>query len=141
MIPISQLFWYHTQIVLSLVDSIYRVVITPFGLAVIEWHVINALYADDGQRAIDLAQKVGRASSSFTPILDSLEEKEWIIRRRDPDDRRVVRIHLTDSAYQQQTAIEASVVIIENHLREQLDETDLAYVQAIQQKLERMNGV
>lgn len=134
-LPISRLLWYHTQLVLSLIDSIYRVVINPFGLAVIEWHVVHALYAHDGQRAIDLATQVGRAPTSFTPILDGLENKAWINRRRDGDDRRVVRIYLTEQAYQQQTAMEASVETIEVQLRGQLSEIDLAQMQALQKKV------
>lgn len=135
---LTRLIWYHTQLVLSLLDSIYRAVVSPFGLAVIEWHVVHELYAQDGQRPTDLAQQVGRASSSFTPILDGLEHKKWITRQRDPADRRVVRIHLTPHAYDQQVKIEASVRAIEVRLRTQLSDDDLEQVQAIQQKLEKM---
>jgi DNA-binding MarR family transcriptional regulator len=133
--PLGRLLWNQTQVVLSLVDSIYRAVIRPFGLAVIEWHVVNELYAQDGQRPSDLAQQVGRASTSFTAILDGLEQKAWIDRRRDVHDRRVVRIHLTEQAYKQQAEIEASILTIDTQLLLKLTEVDLEYIQALQKKL------
>jgi MarR family transcriptional regulator, organic hydroperoxide resistance regulator len=54
------------------------------------------LYETDGQRASSLARSVGRAPTSFTPILDKVQTKGLIERRPEPADRRAINIYLTD---------------------------------------------
>ena len=91
--------WCNLDIALRNIDQIYRQAVRPLGLTVIEWYVLRALYEQDGQHASELARAVGRAATSFTPNLDKLQDKGLIERRPDPGDRRAVRIHLTEAAY------------------------------------------
>ena len=65
------------------------------GLSAPSVHILNELYKDDGQHASELAQKIGRAATSFTPLLDKLQEAGLLLRRPDTQDRRAVRIYLT----------------------------------------------
>jgi MarR family transcriptional regulator, organic hydroperoxide resistance regulator len=60
-------------------------------------YILNELYKSDVQKASDLARLVGRAATSFTPILDQLESKFLIERRIHPSDRRAVNICLTEA--------------------------------------------
>ena len=53
------------------------------------------LYANDGQHAKTLAQAVGILQTSFTPVLDTLQKRNLIVRKPDAVDRRAVYIHLT----------------------------------------------
>ncbi len=87
--------WINVEVALRRVDQVYGQAVAPLGLTVIEWYVLRALYERDGQHASDLAHTVGRAPTSFTPILDKLERKEVVERRPDPKDRRAVRVYLT----------------------------------------------
>lgn len=68
------------------------------GLSACACHVLKALYEQDGQRPSDLAKVAGRAPTSFTPVLDALEEYHFIKRKPSPDDRRSVLIYLTRDA-------------------------------------------
>lgn len=90
--------WCNLDVALRNLDQVYGQVVEPLGLTVIEWYILRALYDQDGQHASELARAVGRAATSFTPILDKLQNKGMIERRPDPADRRAVRIHLTASA-------------------------------------------
>lgn len=87
--------WCNLDIALRNVDQIFRRVVRPLELTVIEWYVLRALYEEDGQHASELARAVGRAATSFTPNLDKLQKKGLIERRPDLGDRRAVRIFLT----------------------------------------------
>lgn len=87
--------WCNVDIALRSLDQVYGLVAEPMGLTVIEWYILRALYQQDGQHASELARAVGRAATSFTPILDKLQNKSLIERRPDPSDRRAVRIFLT----------------------------------------------
>lgn len=61
----------------------------------VQLHVLAALYKKNDQRPSDLALAIGRAATSFTPILDSLEHLTLIKRTPDEKDRRAVTISLT----------------------------------------------
>lgn len=68
------------------------------GLSACACHVLKALYEQDGQRPSDLAKVAGRAPTSFTPVLDTLEEYNFIRRKNSAVDRRSVLIYLTKDA-------------------------------------------
>lgn len=97
--------WCNLDIALRNVDQIFRRVVRPLELTVIEWYILRALYERDGQHASELANAVGRAATSFTPNLDKLQKKELIERRPDPSDRRAVRIFLTDKAHDKRSDV------------------------------------
>lgn len=97
--------WCNIDIALRNLDQIYGQHVEPLGLTVIEWYILRALFEQDGQHASELARAVGRAATSFTPILDKLQQKSLIERRPDPADRRAVRIYLTDKAQGQRDKV------------------------------------
>ncbi len=66
-------------------------------VGLIQIHVLDALYEEDGQHASNLARQVDRQVTSFTPILDKLEKRGLIRREADTNDRRAVFIFLTDA--------------------------------------------
>jgi len=90
--------WCNLDIALRNLDQIFGRAVQPFGLTIIEWYILRALYERDGQHASELARAVGRAATSFTPNLDKLQDKGLIERRPDPSDRRAVHIYLTPEA-------------------------------------------
>lgn len=104
--------WCNLDIALRNLDQIYGQVVDPLNLTVIEWYILRALYEQDGQHASELARAVGRAATSFTPILDKLQNKDLIERKPDPADRRAVRIYLTKKAgeYRDQVAESATQI-------------------------------
>jgi DNA-binding MarR family transcriptional regulator len=69
------------------------------GLAPIHVYILNSLYEHDCQMASELAAQVGRAATSFTPILDKLEGAGYVCRETHPSDRRAVNIALTPDGY------------------------------------------
>lgn len=97
--------WCSLDIALRNIDQIFRNKVQQLGLTVIEWYVLRALYDIDGQHASQLASEVGRAATSFTPNLDKLQNKGYITRRPDPNDRRAVHIYLTDKAWREKQNI------------------------------------
>ncbi len=86
------------------------------GVPAISWHILKALEARDGQHASELARRVGRAATSFTPNLDKLEAAGLVTRKADKTDRRAVRIYLT----------EAGANFVADHPQEVDEYTDVA---------------
>jgi DNA-binding MarR family transcriptional regulator len=94
-LPFDGSFWGNIDIALRHLDRVYSRAIEELDLDVIEAYILWSLNEQDGQRPSDLARAVGRAPTSFTPILDGLERKALIERRSNTADRRSVRILLT----------------------------------------------
>lgn len=61
----------------------------------------------------DTAKKLGISKSNMTPVIDKLISEGMLNRSNDPNDRRVLRIELTDKAYEfikiQENAIKDSL--------------------------------
>lgn len=92
------------------------------GLSAIELMIMNALGGKDGQQATELAAAVGRAATSFTPILDKLVNKGMIERFPHSSDRRAITIRLTKQGTALLPAIETA-----------LNNTDIAYMAFLQE--------
>ena len=82
--------------------------------------MLRALYEQDGMMAGQLARAVGRQITSFTPILDKLEQKGLAKRQQHPTDRRGVKIHLTAQGKALEAQIIASAERIEELLRKRI---------------------
>lgn len=78
-------------------EQVYEHLISPLGLSVLEWYALRALYAEDGLSASTLAALVCRHPSSMTALLDRMESKQLVRRQVDCDDRRSVRVFLTET--------------------------------------------
>ncbi len=111
--------WCNLDVALRNVDEIYKRETLTLGLSVIEWYILRVLYEQDGQMASHLAIAVGRAATSFTPILDHLEQKGLTERRMHPSDRRGVIINLTAKGKALQSEIESIAERVEKKLSEQ----------------------
>jgi DNA-binding MarR family transcriptional regulator len=66
------------------------------GLHVTEWECIGLLLDSlpEPLTAGQIAELTGLTTGAVTGVLDRLEAKRWILRRRDPDDRRRVIVTL-----------------------------------------------
>lgn len=123
--------WCNLDIALRNLDQIYGQVVEPLGLTVIEWYILRALFEQDGQHASELARAVGRAATSFTPILDKLQGKDLIERRPDPADRRAVRIYLTDKAQKSRSKVEDSAKQVDAHIKKMVPNSDFKVFQTV----------
>jgi MarR family transcriptional regulator, organic hydroperoxide resistance regulator len=61
-----------------------------------QWGLLNIIYVFPGITQIEIAQKSLKDKTNVTRMLDLLEKKECIERRRDKVDRRVFKIFLTN---------------------------------------------
>lgn len=124
--------WCNLDIALRNIDQIFRNSVQDLGLSVIEWYVLRALFEDDGQHASQLASEVGRAATSFTPNLDKLQDKGYIERLPDPNDRRAVRIYLTDKARGEEDNIMSLADTLDEQIEAQLSDNGIdCFQQAI----------
>lgn len=66
------------------------------GLSISQFGVLEALYHLGPMHQGALATKILRTSGNLTVVLQNLEKRNLVVRERDPQDRRRLRIALTD---------------------------------------------
>ena len=66
------------------------------GLAESQLGVLESLLHLGPMRQCELGRKQLTSRANVTLIVDKLEDRGWVRREPDPDDRRATRVHLTD---------------------------------------------
>ena len=67
-----------------------------YGLTPIQHLILEALWQEDGQSAGDIGKKLVLDGATLSGVLDRLSAGDWIKKEPDPDDKRILRIYLTD---------------------------------------------
>jgi MarR family transcriptional regulator for hemolysin len=89
------------------------------------WLILLALKQQRWRTQQDLAAAVGIEGPTLTHHLDGLEKAGLIERVRDPDDRRAVRVELTDAGDALFHRLRTAAVSFDERLREGLREDEL----------------
>ncbi len=69
--------------------------VRPLGATLQMWRVLAALRERDGRRMGDLSETTSIEVSTLTRLVDAMEKKGLVARRRDAGDARVVALHVT----------------------------------------------
>ncbi len=72
---------------------------TPCGqpLSVSEAHALRELFRRDGGTQTELANILRLEKSTVSRLVKHLQAKGWVLRERDPDDGRAIRLRLTET--------------------------------------------
>ena len=69
--------------------------VRPLGATLQVWRVLAALREQDGRRMGDLSETTSIDVSTLTRLVDGMEKKGLVARRRAEQDARVVTLHVT----------------------------------------------
>jgi DNA-binding MarR family transcriptional regulator len=69
--------------------------VRPLGATLQMWRVLAALRERDGRRMGDLSETTSIEVSTLTRLVDNMEKKGLVARRRDAGDARAVLLHAT----------------------------------------------
>jgi len=72
--------------------------LSAYGLTPIQQLVLAAVHQEEGISASDLGKKLTLDLATLSGVLDRMVERGWIVKRTDPDDKRLLQIRLTDQA-------------------------------------------
>lgn len=70
----------------------------PLGLTAVQALVLEALLEEDGLTAGDIGKRLVLDNATLSGVLDRLADGQWIIKRTDAEDKRVLRIFLAPKA-------------------------------------------
>ena len=79
-----------------MVARLFNQRVREFGLTRTQWQLLYWLYHGDGRSQTDLADSLFMAKPPLGRVVDRLEEQGWVVRKDDPNDRRVKLVYLTD---------------------------------------------
>ncbi|MBW4622877.1 MAG: MarR family transcriptional regulator [Cyanosarcina radialis HA8281-LM2] len=72
----------------------------PYGLTPFHYLVLCCLWEENGLSTTGIADKLKQLGATLTGVVDRMEERNLVYRERDSNDRRVVRVWLTDEGKQ-----------------------------------------
>jgi len=78
------------------ITKFYNRRLRRFGITYNHLFILTCLWEREGVHVKDLAKQLCLDSSSLTGHLDRLERAALVVRQDDPDDRRAVRVFLTE---------------------------------------------
>lgn len=73
----------------------YKPMLDQLGLTYPQYLAMLVLWEEDGRTIGAIAQRLGLESSTVTPLVKRLEAGGLVLRERDPQDERQVRVRLT----------------------------------------------
>jgi DNA-binding MarR family transcriptional regulator len=78
--------------------AIARRRLAPYGLTPVQQLVLAALDEEDGISSGDLGKKDSIDPATLSGLLERMAEANWIIKQPDEEDKRFLKIYLTDYA-------------------------------------------
>ena len=108
---------------------------SALGVTTAQWRVLAWLGHEPGLKQVELAERLDVEPITACRILDRLEEAGLVERQRDPDDRRVWRLVLTEKA---QPILERLRMLAEEMAGEAFAGFSLDEVEAVRAKLARV---
>lgn len=77
------------------VIALYRPLLEPMGLTHPQYLVMLALWGKEPMTVRELGERLSLEPATLSPLLKRLEAAGYLIRARDPDDERALRLTLT----------------------------------------------
>ena len=111
--------------------------VRPLGATLQMWRVLAALRERDGRRMGDLSETTSIEVSTLTRLVDAMEKKGLVARRRDTGDARAVSLHVTPAGRRLTRRL---LPIAERYERVALDGFSAAETSALKTALRRLYG-
>lgn len=107
------------------IARMYNVQAARHGVSMATGMVLLNIDIKEGTPSTSLGPKMGMESRSLTRTLKNLEEEKVIYREVDKEDKRKVRIFLTELGKEKREISKEKVIQFNNHLRQNLKKKEL----------------
>ncbi|HHP7244388.1 MAG TPA: MarR family winged helix-turn-helix transcriptional regulator [Elainellaceae cyanobacterium] len=91
---------YKVKLVSQLMYRDFLERLEPYGLTPFHYLVLCCLWEEDGLSTSGIADKLKQLGATLTGVVDRMEDRNLVYRERDPSDRRIIRIWLTEEGKQ-----------------------------------------
>jgi DNA-binding MarR family transcriptional regulator len=107
------------------------------GLTATQWMTLVSLFFDHADTCVGLARTLGHDKGAMTRMIDQMEANGWLVRHRDTEDRRIVRLTLTDAGRETAVAAKRKVIACWNGFLADWSDTEVTDLIAMLQRLRR----
>jgi DNA-binding MarR family transcriptional regulator len=111
------------------------------GVSPMEGHVLSYLRSYSPTPIGDLVRVFGIKQSTFTSVLDRLEEAGFLRREINPGDRRSFLIHITDGGRELAERLYGILEILEEEIRQHVGPRDLKGFHAVMKAVDEVTRV
>lgn len=122
----DQMVIYHLRNGWFQISKLYNEMAADHGSTVSMAFVLLAINEDEGTPVTKIAPRMGMEPNSLSRILKSMEEKEFIYRKRDEVDKRMAFVCLTEEGIKMREIALRAVFRLEKAIVNQIDEKKLA---------------
>lgn len=84
------------RVVMKKIDRTLSQQLDPYGVSIPQSFILYSLLEEDGATLKEIGNKTLIDSSSMTVLVDKLEKDELVVRKLDSQDRRAIRVFITD---------------------------------------------
>ena len=131
---------YHIKSGWHAISRMYNSYAAPFDMTMAIGYVLLNIDRK-GTPATKIAPALGLEARSLTRMLKTLEDKKWIRRESDDDDRRVVNVYLTEEGKKKRELAKEGVIAFNNAIYEKIGEDKLAIFFEVMQKVSEVVNI
>ena len=131
----SKYVCYKLSRVMRKVHRYYESSFSKYGITPAQFYVLSAVWENDGVKFKDLAKSLEMDGSTLTSILDRMERQELLERRADLEDRRSLRVFLTEKAKQSIEDITCQAEKLNQEIKERFSDEEFAAFERVLEKL------
>ena len=92
-----------------------------YDLTVEQLHVLKRMDVETGQTQSALCTLTGKSAANITRLLDRLENKKYVVRRKNPEDRRASLVYLTTEGMQIREEVRGGFDTMRSKLLQDID--------------------
>ena len=116
---------YNIKVAWHAISRMYNQYGADFDVTASTGFVLLNIDIEDGTPATKIAPLMGMEARSLTRMLKTMEEKDWIYRKKDSNDGRSVRIHLTPLGKEKREFARRAVKEFNTKMRQIVPEEDI----------------
>ncbi|HZK87033.1 MAG TPA: MarR family transcriptional regulator [Syntrophomonas sp.] len=96
MVDLNSYLGFSFRVVMKKIDRTLSQQLEPYGVSIPQSFILYSLMEQDGATLKEIGNKTLIDSSSMTVLVDKLEKDELVVRKLDSQDRRAIRVVITE---------------------------------------------
>lgn len=129
---------FHIKWVWHAISRMYNIYAAAEDMTMSIGYVLLNIDIEKGTPATKIGPQIGMEARSLTRMLKSLEEKGWIYRETDPNDKRFVNVFLTDVGKEKRNFAREGVLEFNNRVMKTVSKDELDIFLRV---IEKINNV
>jgi MarR family transcriptional regulator for hemolysin len=117
------------------ITAAFNAALAAEGGSVPAWLILTSLRQSRWRTQRDLARSLGIVGPTLTRHIDNLEQAGLVMRARDGDDRRAIRVEITEAGVEAHERMRRAVIAFDRRLRSGVAAEDLERFRAVLDRL------